>query len=216
MEKKLLITRLFILIVVIVIMRVGCNAARADISMELGDGADQSETVAPSPALDDQRGDRDEQRDDLGMLAYDGDISSTILTKFGAYINQRYRYGHKNDYVIIRTSQYVYNCYIGEIESSSLSTIKFKNSVELLTLTTSYTNNDYRLYVSTVSSPVVSIGNHPGYVYSNADGFFPLSSVVDYRASHDVSFFTLCLLSFVLSCAITKVIIYMIEDVHHL
>lgn len=93
-------------------------------------------------------------------------ISSAVQIFFVAYYRSHYT---TEDYVMIRTGQYSYHMYVGEVESFSSTYVKFKHcdDVSYVPNSSSYDSSPY-YFVSTLTNFTVDISTDEGRPSVNA------------------------------------------------
>lgn len=133
------------------------------------------------------------QIEDVEKAVYDGDINTSIQSKFSAYINAHYP---TDDYVLYRTSQYMYRCLIGSWDGSKM------NDCTIIEYNT-YNYNDRSTWTVTQSSAVTpDLSGDTAFVYSSVPAYPALSGVAEYRCTRTISIASIalcaCLVGFLL------------------
>lgn len=129
---------------------------------------------------------------------YDGDINTSIQTKFAEYIINHH---YDKDYVVYRPNQYTYKCLIGDWDGRTM------NNCTILEYY-SYGYNDNVTFTVTQSSSITpDLSGDTGFIYSSDSAFVPLAGVAEYRCTHSSMLVSVGLVISILSYLIYKFVI---------
>lgn len=148
------------------------------------------ETPAPTPEL---------------RALYDGDISSSILEKLSSYYTEHSDPLEKEDYFIVRQSQYDYLLYYGEISSSGA--IADATIVRYYAVNTGSYAATYRLSVSEATSGSVDLSGPSAYIYSSYDQYLPSPYIVTGKNSVSMGLWV-SVMSCVVICATVAIVVW--------
>lgn len=136
---------------------------------------------------------------------YDGDISSSILEKLSSYYTEHSDPMEKENYFIVRQSQYDYILYYGDISSSGA--ISDAHVVRYYAVNTGSYAATYRLSVSEATSGSVDLSGPSAYIYSSYEQYLPSPYIV--TGKHSVSMgLWVSVMSCVIICVTVGIIVW--------
>lgn len=133
---------------------------------------------------------------------YDGDLSSSVLTKLSAYYLDDYNLLSPADYFVVRQGQYDYRLYYGDIDEDG--TINDCQLVRYYS-TGSY-GSGYNVSIATLSGGSVDLSGYSGYVYSSYDSYLPSPDIVSGVNSIHARGSLLCLSVCLVACMLYTMI----------